>query len=87
MLLESRLPFKVPDLERSGKNCDHCSIIWQGLETLSRGVLQHDLIGWRSRSGSFVVQKNLPLEVEIFSEDGSSNKTSRAQFFMQAGEP
>lgn len=85
MLLESRLPFKVSDIERSGKNCDLCSIIWQGLETLSRGVLQHDLIGLRSRIGSLVVQKNLPLEVEIFSANGPSDKTSRAQFFKQAG--
>jgi len=83
LLIESAVDFSFQDLEKSSQECSLCSVVKSGLETLSRGALGDQLSRLDDRKGSFIVQRNLPLEVEILGE--SDESSVRVQSFKEEG--
>ena len=85
LLIEYVLPFTISELETSSQGCAFCAVVKNGIELISGDAFRDDREGLSGRRGSFIVQKDLPCEVEIFGEDGNVRK-SRMQFYMQEGE-
>jgi hypothetical protein len=85
LLIESALPFAFLDLEVSSQTCAFCSVIKDGIEIISRGVLGAKLRGLGDREASIIVQNNTPVEVKVLGEGGNEEESVRLQFFVKDG--
>jgi hypothetical protein len=85
LLIESSLDFAFSDLEVSSQTCAFCSVIKDGIEIISRGVLGDELRGLGDREASIIVQNNTPVEVKILGEGGNEEESVRLQFFVKDG--
>jgi hypothetical protein len=88
---EYTLDFKFSQLRASVESgCETCSVVSSGLELINRNLTLFDVS--RAYRGRFILQPEVPPEVEIFDdeqeqndEDVPSNACARFQFYMLPG--
>jgi hypothetical protein len=60
-------------------------VIKDGIENISRGVLEAEMRGLGDRETSIIVQNNTPVEVKVLGEGGNEEVSVRLQFFVKDG--